>query len=156
MIATQQRRCRPRLVLAGCASGPPAARRGRPLSPRHAFLRAGLPDPEIVATDVSPAARAAPERPPQFEIQRGLPVRRMMTWFDTVGRADWAAKPELVRKLQFLPAQPDSRSCPGGIPDIILCRNDALFLAARGTPQGVRQPGFGDARPGGLLALGAE
>src|SRR3546814_13111685 len=58
--------------------------------------------PEIVATDVSDAAltRAREGRYSQFEIQRGLPVRRMMQWFERDG-ADWVARPELVRQVQF-------------------------------------------------------
>src|SRR3546814_14553508 len=58
--------------------------------------------PEIVATDVSDAAltRAREGRYSQFEIQRGLPVRRMMQWFARDG-ADWVARPELVRQVQF-------------------------------------------------------
>src|ERR1044072_6656370 len=57
-----------------------------------------LPFPEIVATDVSPSAltRARSGRFSQFEIQRGLSVRRMMTWFD--GRdGDWAAQSKRCR-----------------------------------------------------------
>src|SRR5690606_13719337 len=111
--------------------------------------------PEIVATDVSETAlaRAKAGRYSQFEIQRGLPVRRMMAWFDSVD-GDWDAKPELLRKVQFrrqnltevLPA-------PGRF-DILLCRNVMRYFS-----HAVRRRVFETmekaGRPGGVLVLGA-
>ena len=138
-----------RIWSAGCSTGQ------EPLSLAMLFSERGLPDPEIVATDVSPAAlaRARSGRFSQFEIQRGLPVRRMMTWFDTVG-ADWAAKPELVRKLQFRQHNLTLDPAPAGMFDIILCRNVMLYFSLA-----VRRKVFDSLasamRPGGLLALGA-
>ncbi|WP_447407685.1 CheR family methyltransferase, partial [Clostridium perfringens] len=60
----------------------------------------GVRMPDIVATDVSEVAvaRTRAGRYSQFEIQRGLPIRRMMRWFDAAGD-DWAAKPELLRAI---------------------------------------------------------
>jgi chemotaxis protein methyltransferase CheR len=138
-----------RIWSSGCSSGQ------EPLSLAMLFSERGMPDPEIVATDVSPAAltRARSGRFSQFEIQRGLPVRRMMTWFDTVG-ADWVAKPELVRKLQFRQHNLTQDAAPAGSFDIILCRNVMLYFSPA-----VRRQVFDTLasamRPGGLLALGA-
>jgi chemotaxis protein methyltransferase CheR len=138
-----------RIWSAGCSTGQ------EPLSLAMLFSERGMPDPEIVATDVSPAAlaRARSGRFSQFEIQRGLPVRRMMTWFDTVG-ADWVAKPELVRKLQFRQHNLTQDPAPAGSFDIILCRNVMLYFSPA-----VRRQVFDTlasaVRPGGMLALGA-
>ncbi|MEP9357312.1 protein-glutamate O-methyltransferase CheR [Sphingomonas sp. KR3-1] len=138
-----------RIWSAGCSTGQ------EPLSLAMLFSERGMPDPEIVATDVSPAAltRARSGRFSQFEIQRGLPVRRMMTWFDTTG-ADWVAKPELVRKLQFRQHNLTQDPAPAGSFDIILCRNVMLYFSPA-----VRRQVFDTLasaiRPGGMLALGA-
>lgn len=119
------------------------------------FSERAMPDHEIVATDISPAAlaRARSGRFSQFEIQRGLPVRRMMTWFETVG-ADWVARPELVRKVQFRQHNLTQDPAPAGPFDIILCRNVLLYFSVA-----VRRQVFDTLasaiRPGGLLALGA-
>src|SRR3546814_2996843 len=87
--------------------------------------------PEIVATDVSDAAltRAREGRYSQFEIQRGLPVRRMMQWFERDG-ADWVARPELVRQVQFRRQNLVGDPPPVGRFDIVLFRNVLLYLAA--------------------------
>jgi chemotaxis protein methyltransferase CheR len=139
-----------RLWCAGCATGQ------EPLSLAMLFHEL-LPHamPEIVATDVSPAAlaRARAGRYSQFEIQRGLPVRRMMQWFDTDG-ADWVASPELVRKVQFRTQNLFADPAPAGRFDIILCRNVLLYFS-----QELRRQVFDTLasaiRPGGLLVLGA-
>jgi chemotaxis protein methyltransferase CheR len=138
-----------RIWSAGCSTGQ------EPLSLAMLFSERGIPDPEIVATDVSPAAlaRAKSGRFSQFEIQRGLPVRRMMTWFDSVN-GDWVARPELVRKVQFRQQNLTQDQAPPGSFDIILCRNVMLYFSPA-----VRRKVFDTLasamRPGGLLALGA-
>lgn len=142
-----------RIWSSGCSTGQ------EPLSLAMLFdergMGEGLTAPEIVATDVSPAAlnRAKAGRFSQFEIQRGLPVRRMMTWFDG-SSGDWTARPDLLRRIQFrqhnLTAHPP---LPGKF-DIILCRNVLLYFSAE-----VRRQVFerlaANLRPGGLLVLGA-
>jgi chemotaxis protein methyltransferase CheR len=138
-----------RIWSAGCSTGQ------EPLSLAMLFSERDMPDPEIVATDVSPAAlaRARAGRFSQFEIQRGLPVRRMMTWFDSVN-GDWVAKTELVRKLQFRQHNLTLDAAPPGCFDIILCRNVMLYFSPP-----VRRKVFDTLasaiRPGGMLALGA-
>ncbi len=144
---------RVRIWSAGCSTGQ------EPLSLAMLFSEAAerdhLPFPDIVATDVSEAAlaRARDGRYSQFEIQRGLPVRRMMLWFDTDG-ADWVARPELVRQVQFRRQNLVSDPPPIGRFDIVLCRNVLLYLAPA-----VRRQVFDTfarvIRPGGLLVLGA-
>ncbi len=144
---------RVRLWSAGCATGQ------EPLSLAMMFGEraeaTGAPVPEIIATDVSEAAlvRARSGRFSQFEIQRGLPVRRMMRWFDNAG-ADWVAKPELVRMVQFRRSNLVADAPPPGRFDVVMCRNVLMYLS----------PAYrGDVfariatvmRPGGTLVLGA-
>nr|WP_253190566.1 protein-glutamate O-methyltransferase CheR [Sphingomonas sp. LM7] len=142
-----------RLWSSGCSTGQ------EPLSLAMLFdergMGEGMSAPEIVATDVSPAAltRARAGRYSQFEIQRGLPVRRMMTWFDSNG-GDWAAKPELLRRIQFRQHNLTADAPPPGKFDVVLCRNVMLYFS-----QDVRRDVFdilaSAVRPGGLLVLGA-
>ncbi|KQS01581.1 chemotaxis protein CheR [Sphingomonas sp. Leaf357] len=111
--------------------------------------------PEIVATDVSEAAlaRARIGRFSQFEIQRGLPIRRMMRWFDADG-GDWAAKPELVRQISFRRLNLVADPLPVGKFDVVLCRNVLLYLSPTLRRQ-VLDRLASVMRPGGLLVLGA-
>lgn len=111
--------------------------------------------PDIVATDVSEAAlvRARAGRYTHFEIQRGLPIRRMMRWFDQQGD-DWIAKPELVRRIAFRRINLVADPLPVGRFDIILCRNVLLYLPPLLRRQVLDR--FATViRPGGLLVLGA-
>ncbi|MHA6720921.1 CheR family methyltransferase [Sphingomonas sp. RS6] len=142
-----------RIWSAGCSTGQ------EPLSLAMLFAEQaaafGGVVPELVASDVSPAAlaKARAGRYSQFEIQRGLPVRRMMTWFDSVG-GDWVAKPDLVRTVQFRQHNLTVDPPPPGRFDIILCRNVMLYFSLS-----LRRMVFerlaGAIRPGGLLVLGA-
>lgn len=146
-------RRRVRIWSSGCSTGQ------EPMSLAMLFAERGMAEgtypAEIVASDISPAAlsRARAGRFSQFEIQRGLPVRRMMTWFDSAG-GDWIAKPELVRKLQFRQHNLTADAPPAGKFDIVLCRNVLLYFS-----QDVRRRVFDTlaqaVRPGGLLVLGA-
>ena len=144
---------RVRIWSAGCANGQ------EPLSLAMLFAEreeaGGTPAPEIVATDVSDAAlaRARAGRYSQFEIQRGLPIRRMMRWFDQVGE-DWVAKPDLVRRIQFKRHNLVGDPPPIGRFDVVLCRNVLLYLSAAHRAQ-VFERMAEVIRPGGLLVLGA-
>ena len=117
--------------------------------------KAGESSPDIVATDVSQVAisRARAGRYSQFEIQRGLPIRRMLQWFDQEGE-EWLARAELVRLVSFRRHNLVSEPPLFGLFDLILCRNVLLYFASE-----VRRAVFdrlADAlRPGGVLILGA-
>ena len=143
---------RVRIWSAGCSSGQ------EPLSLAMLFAeQPGGEDriPEIVATDISDAsvARGRAGRFSQFEIQRGLSVRRMMRWFETVGE-DWVASSELVRRIQFRQLNLVDDPLPIGRFDVILCRNVLLYFSPA-----MRRHVFARLaevmRPGGLLVLGA-
>jgi chemotaxis protein methyltransferase CheR len=109
---------------------------------------------EIIATDVSPTAieRAKSGIYSQFEIQRGLPVRQMLRWFDSRDE-DWHAVPEIRRKVKFQVHSLLTRPPVTGF-DVILCRNVLLYFT-----QDVRTSVFERLRsciaPDGILMLGA-
>lgn len=144
---------RARIWCAGCSTGQ------EPLSLAMLFAEradgGGPALPDIVATDVSEAAvaRTRSGRYNQFEIQRGLPIRRMMRWFDAAG-ADWLAKPELLRAMSVRRHNMVADHPPAGTFDVVLCRNVLLYLSpAAKSETFVRFAGA--LRPGGLLVLGA-
>ncbi|MDP1026023.1 protein-glutamate O-methyltransferase CheR [Sphingomonas sp. KR1UV-12] len=151
--ASGQHGQRLRIWCAGCATGQ------EPLSLAMLFAdlaeSSGIAMPEIVATDVSEGAlaRARSGRYTQFEIQRGLPIRTAMRWFNG-DRGDWVAKPELVRMIQFRRQNLVSEAPPPGRFDAVLCRNVLLYLAPA-----IKARVFlsvADAlAPGGVLVLGA-
>jgi chemotaxis protein methyltransferase CheR len=117
--------------------------------------RGGLPLPEIRATDISARAlaRARSGRYTQFEIQRGLSIRRMMQWFE-VRDEHWEAKAELRYRLLFAQQNLMSDPMPGGRFDIVLCRNVLMYLSPAARSQVLNRIA-GVLRPGGLLVLGA-
>ncbi|MDX2211446.1 MAG: protein-glutamate O-methyltransferase CheR [Sphingopyxis sp.] len=86
---------------------------------------------EIVGTDVSrrAIARAKTGMYSQFEIQRGLPVQRMVRWFDQTDTG-WLAKADLRRRIEFsvqnllIDRPPLSRPA-----DLIFCRNVLLYFS---------------------------
>ncbi|AXJ94239.1 MULTISPECIES: protein-glutamate O-methyltransferase CheR [unclassified Sphingomonas] len=142
----------PRIWCAGCSSGQ------EPLSLAMLFAErahdTGVRMPDIVATDVSEVAvaRTRAGRYSQFEIQRGLPIRRMMRWFDAAGD-DWAAKPELLRAITVRRHNLAADPAPGQF-DILLCRNVLLYFSPQ--TKGEVFGRFARAlRPGGMLVLGA-
>lgn len=142
---------RVRLWSAGCSTGQ------EPLSLAMLLHERGFADNavDIVATDVSAGAvaRARTGRYSQFEIQRGLSMHRMMSWFDGDG-GHWTARRELVQRIRFLRQNLVMDAAPAGGFDLILCRNVMLYFS----PQ-IRREVFARLaramRPGGLLVLGA-
>jgi len=85
---------------------------------------------DIAGTDISRAAVAQAREGvySQFEIQRGLPVRAMMRWFESEGER-WRALPELRRKLSFQMHNLLDPPPASGRFDVILCRNVLLYFA---------------------------
>ncbi|WP_240953597.1 protein-glutamate O-methyltransferase CheR [Sphingomonas sp. G-3-2-10] len=142
-----------RIWSAGCSTGQ------EPLSLAMLFEERSVSNPgtqpEIVATDISPSAlaRAKAGKFSQFEIQRGLSVRRMMSWFDGNG-SEWTANPDLVRKVQFRQQNLAGDPPPPGKFDIVLCRNVMLYFSGALRKQ-VFDTLFAAVRPGGMLVLGA-
>ncbi|MBB5697570.1 CheR family methyltransferase [Sphingomonas yantingensis] len=138
-----------RIWSAGCSTGQ------EPLSLAMLFAERGGDMPDIQATDVSNGAlvRARAGRYSQFEVQRGLPIRRLMQWFDPVGE-DWVAKSDLVDRIRYRRLNLASDPVLPGRFDIILCRNVLLYFNA-GMRAKVLDALSCALRPGGLLVLGA-
>ena len=83
----------------------------------------------IIATDISKGALAQAKagKYSQFEIQRGLPVTKMLKYFRQEGD-EWIAKDELRRAITFSQHNMlDSARYLGGF-DIVLCRNMLMYL----------------------------
>lgn len=139
----------PRVWSAGCAAGQ------EPLSLAMAFAEGEGEKPAIVASDVSAAAiaRARVGRFNQFEIQRGLPIRRMMRWFEPDG-GDWVASPDLLTLVSFRRHNLVADRPPPGPFDAVFCRNVLFYLTPALRTQ-VLDKIAGVLRPGGLLVLGA-
>ncbi len=108
---------------------------------------------EIAGTDVSAGVvkRARTGRYSQFEIQRGLPVRTMLRWFQQDGD-EWVISNALRGTVRFA-THSLLQPAPGRF-DLILCRNVMMYFGAA-----VRSSVFdrlADALdPGGILMLGA-
>ncbi|WP_262504002.1 CheR family methyltransferase [Sphingosinithalassobacter sp. CS137] len=142
-----------RIWSAACATGQ------EPLSLAMLLAERGMAEgalaPEILASDVSPSAlaRARAGRYSQFEIQRGLPVRRMIEWFEG-GEGEWVAKAELVRRIRFRRHNLAADPPPPGKFDLVLCRNVLLYFSPSLRTR-VFDTLAGAVRPGGLLVLGA-
>lgn len=111
---------------------------------------------DIIGTDVSSqaVARARIGLYSQFEIQRGLPVKQMVRWFDQA-EGGWLAKADLRRRVHFavqnmLTDRPPLREAA----DLIFCRNLLLYFAPA-----MRREAFARLRsfaaPHSLLVLGA-
>jgi chemotaxis protein methyltransferase CheR len=84
---------------------------------------------EILATDISPTAlaRAREGRYSQFEIQRGLPVQRLVQGF-TQDRDGWVVKPHLKRWIRFAPLNLLDLKPGFGRFDVIFCRNVLIYF----------------------------
>ncbi len=141
-----------RLWSAGCATGQEALSLAMMLA--EGGRRAQLL-PEVVGTDISAAAlgRAKAARYTQFEIQRGLPIRSLLKWFDEVD-GDWRARPELIRRVQYRRLNLVADAPPPGRFDAVLCRNVLLYLSPAAKARALVTLAAAT-RPGGLLLLGA-
>ncbi|WP_298813470.1 CheR family methyltransferase [uncultured Sphingomonas sp.] len=139
---------RARIWCAACATGQ------EPLSLAMLFAEDGGPAPDILATDVSTSAvaRARTGSYSQFEIQRGLPIRRMMRWFEGDG-ANWTANKALLSSINYRRHNLATDLVPGRF-DLILCRN-VLFYLTPPVRQAVLERLAQALKPGGLLLLGA-
>lgn len=139
-----------RIWCAACATGQ------EPLSLAMLFAEDGAPPPSILATDVSAAAIARARRATynQFEIQRGLPVRRMVRFFTSADEQQWVAAPKLLEAIAFRRHNLVADPAPVGGFDMILCRN-VLFYLAPALRERVLDRLARALAPGGLLLLGA-
>ncbi|WP_293883083.1 protein-glutamate O-methyltransferase CheR [Sphingomonas sp.] len=108
---------------------------------------------DILATDVSAAvvARGRAGRYSQFEIQRGLPVRTMLRWFEQ-DDDHWVINARLRQSVRFT-THNLLAPAPGRF-DVIFCRNVLMYFQAE--PRARLFDRLADALdPGGILVLGA-
>lgn len=111
---------------------------------------------DVVGTDISHHAisRARVGLYSQFEIQRGLPAKRMVRWFDQT-EGGWLAKADLRRRIEFSVQNMLTDRPPLARPaDLIFCRNLLLYFSAE-----MRQKAFARLRAAAArdayLVLGA-
>jgi chemotaxis protein methyltransferase CheR len=140
-----------RIWSAGCSTGQEAYSIAMTLGEMAALADWTI---EIVGTDVSRLAieQARAGRYSQFEIQRGLPIRQLLRWFD--GADDqWQARTELRARVRFTVHSLFDPPPPGRF-DIILCRN-LLFYFLPHVRRGAFDRLAQAIAPDGALLLGA-
>ncbi|AUW59143.1 protein-glutamate O-methyltransferase [Sphingobium sp. SCG-1] len=109
----------------------------------------------ILATDISTSAitRAQSGIFSQIDVQRGLPINDLLTWFEPAGD-DWKINEDLRRMVDFRTDNLLDPRIPGGHFDLILCRNVLLYFSLE-----MRRKVFDQlarySRPGTFLLLGA-
>lgn len=142
-----------RIWCAGCSTGQEVYSLAMMLADNEARWAGWTID--ILGTDISGGAieRAQLGLYSQFEIQRGLPIRMMMRWFDQEGES-WQATRKLKRLAQFRRHNVLDRPPLPGRFDLVLCRNVLLYFPAE-----VRTHAFdriaSAIEPDGVLMLGA-
>lgn len=110
---------------------------------------------EIMATDLNAEVveRARIGLFSQFEVQRGLQIRRLLANFTQEG-ANWRINPELRARVQFRTLNLKRDFSSLGRFDVVFCRNVLMYLDAR-----ARQDVLGriaaQTAPGGYLVMGA-
>ncbi len=110
---------------------------------------------EVLATDVSRESlmRARAARYSQFEVQRGLPIRYLIKYFEPDGDAYWRITDTVRKRIDFREANLLDGFDDFGAFDLILCRNVLThFDAATMTSTLDRMASV--LRPGGFLFLG--
>jgi len=153
IVAARAAKRRLRILSVGCSTGQEAYSLAMMLADQGSRWEGW--NVEIVGTDVSRIAidRAREGIYSQFEIQRGLPVRQMMRWFESDGE-NWRAIPALRSRVRF---QVHNLLDPPVSPlrfDVILCRNVLLYFSPETRAAAFRRLGAAIA-PDGVLMLGA-
>ena len=150
-LAARRGSGRLRVLSAGCATGQEAY--------SIAMLAtdlAALAAVEIVAVDFGafPLEKARTGLYTHFEVQRGLPIRRLLAHFDKIDES-WRARPDLRQMIQWVEINLLDDLSRLGQFDLVLCRNVLNSL----TPDAlVRVLGSLDAacRPDGVMVVGAQ
>lgn len=111
---------------------------------------------EVVGSDISRSAisKARSGLYSQLEVQRGLPIRQLLAWFDPVLDQGWRAKPELASMVTFARHNLLGPPLAGGRFDLILCRNALLYFSSERKHQLLEGLSLALAGDGALL-LGA-
>lgn len=111
----------------------------------------------IVATDLSPqmVERTKSGKYTQLEVNRGLPARQMVRFFDQQGR-DWVAKPELrsvidAKVLNLIDSWVGVPRC-----DVVFMRNVLIYFAPADKKRILERVRREVLKPGGYLFLGSS
>jgi chemotaxis protein methyltransferase CheR len=88
----------------------------------------------------------------QFEVQRGLPVQRLVKFFEDLG-GEWRVRPELRANVEFRALNLLDLPQNMGPFDIIFCRNVLIYFEPA-IKRAVLASLAARAKPGGYLALG--
>lgn len=154
LAAGKEKERRLRIWSAACSTGQEAYSLAMIFAEDPARWRGWTVD--IVGTDISRSAvaRARAGLYTQFEVQRGLSIRRLMAWFDQVPGQGWRVKRDLAAMVNF-----GRHNLLGGLParpafDLILCRNAMIYLCPERKRQ-VLDRIAGSIAPEGALMLGA-
>lgn len=110
---------------------------------------------EIIGTDIARGVleQARQGRYTQMEVNRGLPARYVVQYFQRVG-AGWQISPELQRNIQFRELNL-AAPFPPGLPtfDVVFLRNVLIYFDT-GTKQSILERVRRVMVPGGWLVLG--
>lgn len=112
-------------------------------------------DITILGTDISPSVLQVAQagRYSHFEIQRGLPARSMLEWFEADG-SDWLLRGTIRDRVRFREHNLLVDALPPGPFDVILCRNLLFYLTPQHRERAVAR--LSDAlAPDGLFMPGA-
>ena len=111
-------------------------------------------DLEVVGTDISDEMlmRCRAGRYRQLEVNRGLPARYLVKYFDPV-ETDWVAKPELRQMIDWKRFNLLDDMSPLGTFDIIFCRNVLIYFDQE-TKASILRRIRRRLKPGGYLILG--
>ena len=90
---------------------------------------AGEPNVEILATDMSAQVleKAKAGVYTQFEVQRGLPIQRLVKHFEQVGDA-WKIRPHIRQRVRFEQGNLLDNFSRYGKMDVIFCRNVLIYF----------------------------
>jgi chemotaxis protein methyltransferase CheR len=152
LIARRKSERRLRLWSAGCATGQEAYSLAMVLLDRFPELEEW--DVRIVGTDISRSACAYARRGrySRLEINRGLPARRMLRYFERDGE-EWQVREELRRMVRFECADLGV-GCEGKF-DVVLLRNVLLYFSAEERSR-VLAAVYARMRSRGVMLLGAS
>lgn len=116
-----------RILCAGCSSGQEA--HSIAMSLRDAAGALGGWKAEIIGIDLSESAIGAAEsgKYSQFDIQRGLPISKLLTYFTKQGE-HWSINPGVGSMIEFKTWNLLSDLYPLGQFDVVLCRNVLIYF----------------------------
>lgn len=154
IAANRQREKRIRIWSAACSTGQEAYSLAMMLADQGARWDGWRID--ILGSDISRSAiqQARGSLYSQLEVQRGLPIRQLIAWFDPVLDQGWRVKPALGSMVTFMRHNLLGPPPAGGRFDLILCRNALLYFSRERRHQMLEGISLALAGDGALL-LGA-